>query len=460
MNIGNSQQSNSHAGYDNIEETLPPHDTEAEAAVLGSLLIDPDAYYEVAEAIDAAMFYQPRNGWLYDAIHDLQTRGEQVDLVTVSDALRNTGHYDDIGGLEYLMTVVNAVPTSLNAVYYASIVAEKATRRRLIRAGGDVAKAAYNDTLPVADVVTAAESAIFGVSRQAGQVTLLPPRRYMSDYVDNFLRDITAGPATDRVIATGLIDLDAMLGGLERGHQYMVAGRTSMGKSSLALGVALHALRQDKTVAIFSLEMTHEQIVNRLISMMTRIPGQRLKPQFRYQLTEVERTTVLEAGGWLSDGRLHLDCTPGLTPSDIRARAGRAQVAHGLDMVIVDHMPIARPSVFTGNRVKDLGAIAIELADIYKSLDVVGLTLAQLNRGVDARAIKRPVLSDLRESGQIEEAAYIVLFVHREAYYDDTAPAGAAEIIIAKNRDGATGTVSVYWQADRAHFVNAQQVQL
>ena len=223
----------------NIVETLPPHDTEAEAAVLGSLLIDPDAYYEVAEAIDAAMFYQPRNGWLYDAIHDLQTRGEQVDLVTVSDALRNTGHYDDIGGLEYLMAVVNAVPTSLNAVYYASIVAEKATRRRLIRAAGDVAKAAYNDTLPVGDVVTAAESAIFGVSRQAGQVTLLPPRRYMSDYVDNFLRDITAGPATDRVIATGLIDLDAMLGGLERGHQYMVAGRTSMGKSSLALGVAL-----------------------------------------------------------------------------------------------------------------------------------------------------------------------------------------------------------------------------
>jgi replicative DNA helicase len=275
------------------------------------------------------------------------------------------------------------------------------------------------------------------------------------------MSDIAAGPETQRVIATGLTDLDRTLGGLEYGHQYLIAGRTSMGKSALALGIARHAaMKQGKVVAIFSMEMTHEQVTNRIIAMMTHIPVMRLKPQFRYQLSEDERAAVMEAAGRISDGRIHIDCTPSLKPADVRARASRVQAAHGLDMVIFDHMHIAQANAPTGKQVQDLGAIAIDLANIYKSLGVVGLTLAQLNRGVDARAIKRPVLSDLRESGQIEEAAYVAMFVHREAYYDDTANKGEAEIIIAKNRDGATGAVDVFWKADRAQFLNAAQVTL
>lgn len=446
---------------DTIENFQPPHDADAEQALLGSVLIDPDAYNDVAEIVTAADFYQPRNCWLFEAITAINARSEPVDLLTITDELRRAERLEDSGGLDYLVGLLSAVPTSINADAYASIVAEKATRRRLILAAGQVAKVAYNEGVPVADAVAAAESAVLSVTNTAAQGKLLPPRRYMSDYLDGFLRDIAAGPQTSRVISTGLTDLDRMLGGLEYGHQYLIAGRTSMGKSALALGIGLNAaIKQGKSVAIFSLEMTHEQIVNRFIAMLTRIPVARLKPQFRYQLTDAEHAAVLDAGGRLSDSRIHIDCTEGLKPSDVRARAARVQAAHGLDLVVFDHMHIAKPNQATGKPVQDLGSIAIELANTYKALNVAGLTLAQLNRGVDARAIKRPVLSDLRESGQIEEAAYVAMFVHREAYYDDTAASGAAEIIIAKNRDGATGTVNAYWQADRAQFLNAAQVQL
>ncbi len=444
----------------NTDEFLPPHDPAAEAAVIGSILIDPDAYFDVAEIVTAEMFYTARYRWMYEALTALNGRGEPVDFLTVTDELRRQGRQGEADNAMW-GDLLNAVPTSISAEYYAAIVAEKATRRRLIQAAGQVAKAAYDETMPLPDAVAAAEAAVMGAAVDAGKQTLIAPRRYMSDYIDAFLSDVNAGADTRRVISTGLIDLDRVLGGLERGHQYLIAGRTSMGKSSLALGMALHAaLRQGKHVAIFSLEMSEEQIVNRLISMMTRIPVARLKPQHRYQLTAAEQTAVMDAGGRISDSGIHIDTTPGLRPSDVRARAARLYAGAGLDMIVFDHMHIARATSPTGKQVQDLGSIAIELADIYKTLGVVGLTLAQLNRGVDARAIKRPQLSDLRESGQIEEAAYVAMFVHREAYYDDTAAGTAAEIIIAKNRDGATGAVDVFWKAELAQFVNAQQVQL
>ena len=444
-----------------IDNSLPPCDINAEAAVLGSILIDPDVYYEVAEALTPAMFYRPGHRWLFQAIHDLNERSEATDLLTIGAELTRAGKLEEAGGMEYLIYLLNVPVTSVNAEYYAGIVAEKAARRRLILAAGSVARLAYNEATPIDDVMAGAEAAVIEANAAAQRGTVIAPRRFMSDYVDGFLSDIAAGPGTNRVITTGLADLDRMLGGLERSHQYLIAGRTSMGKSSLALGVGLHAAaRQNKSVLIFSLEMSQEQIVNRLVSMMTRIPLERLKPQRRHELSEAERTAVLDAGGRLADMGVYIDTTAGLRPADIRARASRIAAAHGLDMVVVDHMHIMAANKATGKQVQDLGSIAIDLANIYKDLNVVGLTLAQLNRGVDARALKRPILSDLRESGQIEEAAYVAMFVHREGYYDDTADRHQAEVIVAKNRDGATGSVYAYWNEKLASFGNAAQVNL
>ena len=243
------------------------------------------------------MFYQPRNRWLYEAIAAINARSEPVDLLTVASELTRADRLNETGGQDYILDLINAVPTSMNAEYYAGIVAEKATRRRLIYAAGQVAKAAYNETTPVAEAVAAAEAAVFGVSQSTQRGTVEAPRRFMSDYIDGFMADVAATDSP-HVIATGLIDLDRALGGLEKPHQYLIAGRTSMGKSSLALEIALHAaMRQSKRVLLFSLEMSREQIINRLISLMTRIPVERLRPARRRELSPAEQSAVLGAGG-------------------------------------------------------------------------------------------------------------------------------------------------------------------
>ena len=443
-----------------ITELQYPHSDDAEQAVLGSILIDPDALYEVGELLDATSFYRPAHQWLYDAVDKLHARQEPPDILAITEELRRAGKLDEFGGMDYLLTLANSVPTSVNAAVYAGIVAETATRRRLINASGKIAKAAYNETLPVDEVVAMAEAEILAQDTAAGKSTVRSPRRYMSDYIDAFLQDV-ATESPSRAVNTGLIDLDRTLNGLERSQQYMIAGRTSMGKTSFALGVALDAgLRQGKRVLIFSIEMSEEQLNNRLISILTLIPVNKLRKQVRHLLTAQEQALVMNAAGQISDSKIFMDTSASLRPSDVRSRAARIYAEHGLDMLICDHLHIMRPNVETGNNVKDLGTIAMDLAHIYKQFDVVGLTLAQLNRKTDDRAVKQPMLSDLRESGQIEENAYAVLFVHRPGYYDKTEQENLAQIVIAKNRDGATGVVDVYWNPQLATFKNLVKEQI
>ena len=430
----------------------PPHNAEAEQAVLGSILIEPDALYEVAEILTPDSFYRPAHGWLYEAIQRVAGRSEPLDILALEEELRRMGRLDDFGGMSYLFDLTNAVITSVNVVTYAGLVADAAARRRLLAAAGKIAKAAYDSETPVADAQALAEAEVLTAAGNNGG-TVKSPRRYMSDYVGEFLADIAATDAP-RIIKTGLIDVDKMLGGLERGHQYIVAGATSMGKSSFALGMALDAaIRQHKRVMVFSLEMSEEQLSNRLISMMTNIPVERLKKFNRRNLAADEQKRVMEASGAISDSALFMDCSAGIKPADVRSRAARVYAEHGLDMVIVDHMHIMAANSPTGKQVQDLGSIAMDLAIAYKSLNVVGITLAQLNRNVATRAIKTPMLADLRESGQIEENAYCVMFLHRPAYYDpETENPNIAKVVIAKNRDGATGSADVYWHPQIATF--------
>lgn len=432
-----------------------PHNPEAEEAVLGSILIDADALPEVAEIIRPGDFYQPRHNWLYDALLALYGRGVPLDLIAIQQELMSAGRLDDFGGPDCIVTLLNAVPSSLHAAMYAGMVAEAATRRRLIAAAGNIAKAAYDAETPVATALTLAETEVFAAAGASVSGTVKVPRRYMSDYLDAFMADVVA-TETPRVIRTGITDLDRLLGGLEAGHQYLVAGATSMGKSSFALGVGLDAaMKQGKRVLLFSLEMGEEQVQNRLVSMMTGVAVERLKAHNRRYLSTEEQQRVMTAAAQLSDGSLYIDCTSAIKPADVRTRAARVYAEHGLDMVIVDHMHIMKPNAPVGKQVQDLGAIAMDLADCYKQLGVVGITVAQLNRAVAARAIKTPQLSDLRESGQIEENAYAVLFLHRPAYYEpETENPNVAQVVVAKNRDGATGAIDAYWHPQLAVFRN------
>ncbi len=442
---------------DTIDPSLPPHNLEAEQAALGSLLIDPDAMLDVAEIVTAADFYRPAHRWTFAAMSAMHARQAPLDVLALADELTRAGKLEAVGGLPALLELTNAVPTSINADHYARIVAEKAQRRRLIAAASEIARAAYDETRPIDDVTAAAESAVMSAGDARASGSVQSARRVLSDYIENFLSDV-ANPQAPRVVATGLTDLDRLLGGLEAPHQYILAGRTSMGKSALALGILLHAVaRQNKRAVLFSLEMSREQIMNRLISMMTGIPADRLKAARRHLLAPAEQARVMEASGRLSDCGLYIDDSAGLRPADIRARAARIHAAHGLDLIIVDHLHIMRANAPTGKPVQDLGAIALDLADVYKGFGVTGLTLAQLNRGVETRVVKQPILADLRESGQIEENAYAVMFVHRPAYYDMTAPENQAQIIVAKHRDGPTGAVDIYWRPDRAMYANAAQ---
>lgn len=434
-----------------VTQLQPPHSVEAEQAVLGSLLIDPDAIYEVVDLLSGEMFYRPQHRWIYEALVALHRRGEPFDPIAIADELRKGGKLDDAGGQDYLLDLLNAVPTSINADSYARIVAEKAARRGLLDMAGSIAKAAYDEAAPVDDALTLAETGLVQ-ARGGNKTAVQTPRQFTAGYLDEFLRNVANGQPAHG-LSTGLADLDELLGGLSAPNQYVIAGRTSMGKSSFALGVVLDAiLRQRKRVMLFSLEMGQRQLVSRLVSMLTGIPLNRVMRE--WDLTQEEQGRVMEAVGKLSDSHLFIDCSPALKPSDIRARATRIYMEHGLDMVAVDHMHIMRPEKQTANRVMDLGDISMSLAEIYKSLNVIGLTMAQLSRGPEQRATKKPLLSDLRESGQIEENAYCVISLYREHYYDPTADPNVAQADVLKNRDGATGSVNLFWNPGLAVFKN------
>lgn len=444
---------------DYIEERLPPHNVEAEAAVLGSILIDQDVMVDLADTLAPAAFYRTANRWVYEAITALHSRRDAIDILTVAAELRSTGHLEDIGGEGYLFDLLNAVPTSINAEHYAGIVAEKATRRRILALAGSMAKAAYDEATPVDEAMSAAERGIID-ARGGSKSPVMDARQIASEYLDDFFRSIEAGQPANG-ISTGLTDLDAILGGMSAPHQYVVTGRTGMGKSSLALAIAANAiLNQRKRVMIFSPEMSVKQVTNRICSIMTGIPVIRVTRP--WILTDLEHRQVTEAIAQINETGLFVDPSPGPKPGDIRARATRAQLERGLDMVIVDHMHLLRTDVPVkgGNRTRELGDIVLSLAETYKVLDVVGVTLAQLNRAPEGRATKQPILSDLRDSGEIEENAYAVIMLYRAGYYDPLADQNIAVADVVKNRDGKTGQAQLFWHAELSTFKNLAHTDL
>lgn len=429
-----------------------PANLEAERAVLGSLLIDPDAIIKVANFLRPEDFFRERHAWLYEAMLALNERREPLDFVTIVDELERRGQLEEVGGPAYVTDLISSTPSAMYVDHYARIVERTALLRRLIGAAGQIAELAYDDSQDVDEVIDRAESLIFGVSEARIHRDLMPIRAIMGNVVDR-IDFLARNQDTLMGVPTGFMMLDRLLGGLQKSDLVILAARPAMGKSSLALNVAQNAAkRYGARVAIFSLEMSNEQLVQRLLSTETGIDSHRLRLG---QVHDDEWPILLEAANMLANTNIFIDDTPAATVNEIRTKCRRLYAEHGLDMVMIDYMQLmsGQAGGRDANRQQEISYISRSLKGLARELNVPVIALSQLSRAVESRSDKRPMLSDLRESGSIEQDADVVLFIYREDYYiEDTDRQNIADIIIAKHRHGSTGTVSLFFRKELTQF--------
>ncbi len=432
---------------------IVPHSREAEEAVIGSILINPEAYYDVAEFLQVEDFYIHRHRWIWESFTRLQQSRTPIDSLTVIEDLDQQGQLAEIGGPAYITSLINSVPSSLHAMSYGRIVEETAVRRRMLEAANKIAKLAYEEETGLEAVMDDAEKAVFGVSERRLTRDLAPIQHVLSEYYDS-ISELASRDDEIRGVPTNFIDIDNLLGGLQPSDLLIIAGRPGMGKTGFALSVAKNAaLTHKKHVAIFSLEMSNEQLVQRLLAQETGIDSQRLRMG---KLEENEWSLFTHAIEVLSDTRIFLDDTPGITPLQLRTKCRRLHLEHRLDLIIVDYLQLMSGDNRTENRVQEVSFISRQMKILARELNVPVLAAAQLSRAVEQRGDKRPVLSDLRESGSLEQDADIVMFIYRpEMYEDDPAMQNLAEIIVAKHRNGPIGSVQLIFRKNLAKFENA-----
>jgi replicative DNA helicase len=430
-----------------------PHDRQAEEAVLGAIMVNPEVYYDVAHFLNADDFFLHRNRWVWEAFAALHDQRLPVDILTVSEELERQSRLDEVGGPAYLTSLINNVPSSLHAEAYARTVEETATRRRLLAAANTIARLAYQPGSTIEEIVNDSEKSIFGVSERRLTHQLLPIKRVLSEYYDriDYLarhRDETIG------VPTGFIDLDRLLGGLQSSDLLIIAGRPGQGKSGFCVSVAKNASQiHKKHVALFSLEMSNEQLVQRLVAQETGIDSQRLRLA---NLQDDEWPIFTQAVSAMSETQIYLDDTPAITPLQLRTKCRRLHMEVGLDLIIVDYLQLMTGDTRIDNRVQEVSYISRNLKALARELNVPVLAAAQLSRAVESRRPPRPILSDLRESGSLEQDADVVLFIYRpDQYEDDTLKQNIAEIIVAKHRNGPVGVVELVFRQSLAKFENA-----
>ncbi|MCX6030833.1 MAG: replicative DNA helicase [Chloroflexi bacterium] len=441
---------------DRPNKTIPAN-PEAEDAVIGALLIDPDAVIKIASFLKADDFYREKNGWIYQAVLDLHERREPADFVTLVDELERRNQLQEIGGTAYVTNLINSVPTAVHVEHYAHIVERAATLRRLIGAAGEIATLAYEEAEDVDEVVDRAEQIIFNVSERRVRRDLTPVRQVMDsvvdriDYLHRHKGDILGVPS-------GFAKLDKLLGGFQKSDLIVLAARPGVGKTSLALCTALNAAkRYGQRVAFFSLEMSAEQLVQRLLSVETGINQQRLRLG---DINENEWQMLIEAAGVLSETLLFVDDTPAMSALELRTKARRLQAEHGLDMVIVDYLQLMRSDAHSENRVQEISYITRSLKSLARELEAPLLALSQLSRAVESRSDHKPILSDLRESGSIEQDADIVMFIYREdTVKENSDRKNIADIIVAKHRNGPTDTVPLYFNKELTKFADLEMTK-
>jgi replicative DNA helicase len=436
-----------------LVDRLPPHNLEAEQSLLGSLLIDRDAIIKVATTIKQDDFYSGANGTIYQAIVDLYNRREPTDFVTLTDELTRQERLDQVGGVAYLTSLLNIVPTAVHVEYYGKIVERTATLRRLIDAGATIVSIGYRDGVDTEEALDAAERAIFDVSQRRSTRDF----QSLADVLDRFFDQIDymqqhRGEVVG--VPSGFADLDQLTGGMQKSDLIIVAARPSVGKTAFALGMAYGAAVQHaKTVGVFSLEMAAEQIVQRLLATETGVDSHRLRLG---QIDDNEWDRISRAFGRLSEAKIYIDDSAGLNVMEVRSKARRLQAEHGLDLLIVDYLQLmyARRSE---NRVQEISEISRGLKSLARELNIPVIALSQLSRAVESRADHRPMLSDLRESGSIEQDADIVMFIYRDEVYDpNTEKKGIAEIIVAKHRNGPVGSINLRFFERTARFADLE----
>jgi len=437
---------------------LVPHSREAEEAVIGAVLINPEAYYDVAQFLQVEDFYIHRHRWIWQAFTRLHEQRTPVDFLTVTEELDQMGQLAEVGGPAYLTALINNVPTSLHAEAYGRVVEETAVRRRMLDAANAIAKLAYKEDLGIDEVMNEAEKSIFGVSERRLTRDLQPIQQVLSEYYDRIDQLMRRGEDTFGV-PSGFIDLDRLLGGMQPSDFLLIAGRPGTGKTAFMLSAAKNAAQMHKKhVAIFSLEMANEQLVQRLIAQETGIDTHHLRTG---KLGEEEWPLFAHAIEVLADTRIFLDDTPGLTPLQIRTKCRRLHLEFRLDLVLVDYLQLMSGGIRIENRVQEVSYISRNLKMLARELSVPVLAAAQLSRAIEQRADKEPQLSDLRESGSLEQDADVVMFIHRAEMYDkDTLRPNVATIKVAKHRNGPTGNIELIFRSNLAKFENAATRQV
>ena len=433
-----------------------PHSVEAEQSVIGSMLIDREAIVVAAGILHGEDFYGKQYGIVFEAMTELNDEGRPVDIVTLQDRLREKDVPPEVSSLEFVRDLITAVPTSANVRYYAEIVAEKATLRRLIRLNEEIANICYagKDSLEV--ILENTEKKIFELIQKRNSSDYVPIREVVLNAMDK-IEAASRNKGVVTGIPTGFIDLDYRTAGMQPSDLILVAARPSMGKTALVLNIAQHvAFKQKVTVAIFSLEMSKEQLVNRLFSLESKVDSQHIRTG---NLSDSEWEKLIESAGIIGRSQLIIDDTPGISISELRSKCRKYKLEHDLKLVIIDYLQLmSGSSGRNDSRQQEISDISRSLKALARELSVPVIALSQLSRAVEQRPDHRPMLSDLRESGAIEQDADVVMFIYRDDYYNkDTELKGVAEIIIAKQRNGPIGTVNLAWLPDYTKFANIQK---
>lgn len=430
-----------------------PQNTEAEASLLGALLIDSDAIVKIADTITAQDFYELRHQRIYEAISKLYERHDAIDVLTLTDRLKNDGYLEEVGGPAYLTELTNYVPTAAHVEQYADIVAQKALRRRLIAASKDIGSLGLDETKQLKELIEEAETRLFEVSQQHVKQSVISLEAILAESFDR-LDDLHKDKQKIRGTPTGFKDIDDKLAGFQPSDLIILAARPSMGKTALALNFAHNvAVKANQPVLMFSLEMSKEQLVDRLLSMESGVDAWALRTG---NLTDADFEKIGRAMGTLSEAQVYIDDTPGITISDLRTKARREAHQRPLGLIIVDYLQLmSGGSRFggDGNRVQEISEISRGLKSVARELNVPVLALSQLSRSVENRSPQIPQLADLRESGSIEQDADVVAFIYREEYYNpETDRKKLTDVLIKKHRNGPTGGVELYFDNEKQRF--------
>ncbi len=432
-----------------------PHSTEAEQSVIGSMIMSRDAIVEASEILTGADFYQQQYGVVFEAMVELNDEGKAVDLITLQERLKEKDLPPEISGMEFVRDLLSAVPTSANVKYYAEIVSEKAMLRKLIKTTEEISNACYLGKEKTQDILEVTEKKIFDLVQNRGANEFVPIRQVVLNAIEKIeMASRTQGNVTG--IPTGFIDLDYKMSGFQPSDLILVAARPSMGKTAFVLNIAQYmAFHNHVTAAIFSLEMSKEQLVNRMLSLESKVDSQSIRTG---NLEDEDWAKLIEGANIIGNSNLIIDDKPGISISELRSKCRKYKMEHNLGVIFIDYLQLMTGSGRSESRQQEISEISRSLKALARELNVPVVALSQLSRAVEQRPDHRPMMSDLRESGAIEQDADVIMFIYRDDYYNkDSENKGIAEIIIAKQRNGPIGTVNLVWLPNYTKFVNMKK---